>query len=1635
MERSARFFAEAIDIHRDHLGSEDAKIYEKLHDDLDAELSEGSEQLQKRFQWLERDLRLYSDADQISAEDKERLLHFTKRVIDDAMELSATRGEYAALGVLLKKGPKDGALAADKILNEGDLFANLDIPENLRGWFGENILAQAVTRDFSDRKKYNQEMLEQVNSNIRTIERWNLAESDAHLSRYAAKIKFYRDNKNADAVKEAEDRYNDLARKLQRQTRELFNDQVINGARSRGELQILYRLADKPTIGKRPVAEIAEPVVAEPQIDLQSKTAPVGDPQPDTKPADTQASTADSNLTQETDAASTSGNESPQTGTQTTEHKTAADTDATAGYETALQTLHKKGLALDPDYDAEAAEPALKSFVEYYLPFKSDEKIAPDDADKLDALGLAAELYHKANGDFEKMTSPELLELVLFANPSQGTAPQTADTPETGTAADAAADETAADKPDGKPETPLVTPADLDAFTRMAGNLNYDALVKQMSEQAHDGKLPAMDILGLLDEELNPEQGYNHKLAKDQMREFIIAIKGDPDQEISLGNHQAVQNLARLALAYKLTNGDMTKVAALYGRGNDNENDNEMAIIDDSVSRFKTVLAKYHEEETPETGAETAGVDNKDNPSQTQDNWLDTDNVNWAYVAGGAGLAGLALRKYLKSRTAARVATVTPAAAQPAAGANANAAGENRPAGDVDAAQTERPAEGVDTQQTRAAGTQGEAETAAHNTAEGNNVHRGQAQAAATVGDSAEMENALRRENLELKQNNLKYKEKELDDLKFDHRQLKEEYDKSPEKNAKTEKLLQFMEEGIDSKETNIEAIRREIYETERALEGRPRTAQIERTVEPARTQAERTVEAVQATESGRPVAAADNTPPSAQRTPVTPPRAGSQAQPELVPHTVLEAPAEQNASRQTETARPVISPDSVQSNETAKGSDPPISDSAGAKQSADGTIPDKSTASQTTGTDNRASAAETLNVLDDRDISRPERFGPTMDAYNKRSLRERTKKLNKEKSFLQAEREQLIHQHPDSKLWKKHEEREERYKKDRQELEKDWEGYKQRGEQLATEGKQLKTREDALNKEFADFEKSKNTLTPQEREVRGGELMTKRVMLHADSMTHADRLAYYQGAQFSLISGHPAEAAKPTRLKPENPEPYADNTKALAEAKKQLAKEYQKLGKESEKIEVEEEKLKRAKAKFKLPTDRPLSSSEQNQLKKIEDMQLDIDTKKAQLTARETALGEHSDSYTQALKRYEQREKALDAEQKKLYEKQEDLEKRSRELEREKSGLKPKDYVEKSRALASEQDNLHTERTNLDAKRAAHNGERYSHTSARPGDVLKPWQPATAFNDVKFGRGIGIGLGSWSLFGRTMTVEGRQDFKDQFSLAATGAAADVTGIVADSVEIRQATKIAQAAQESKAAAKAVGVVRSLAIEETLETASKVAGKIKTGSRLATPIAVGTQVISTGVELELGRRKGDAGRAAGATGAAAGAATGMAIGAGIGFWFGGVGAVPGAAIGVAAGAGLGFLGAVYGEKAGRMALTSTFSKWFGIDDAILKAGEGGVEIEVAKHYDLNKDGMLSLDEIKKGLEKNGIHSLSEMDTDRNGLTNEELKTALRRGLEGSAGLAKGQFSEASTPDTTLVGAGVGGPKIDPMKHK
>ncbi|MBP7722321.1 MAG: hypothetical protein KA155_07265 [Alphaproteobacteria bacterium] len=1075
MERSARFFAEAIDIHREHLDPEDTG-YTSRHSKLDAELAGGSAEIQERLNTLEGDLKYHSDPGSISPEDKQLLLMYTENIIDSAIELSAARGEHAALGVLLKKGPKEGALEADQILNKGDLFAKLKIPENLREWFRENILAPTLAKDFSERKKYDQAMLEQVNSNIRTIERWNLAESEAHLSRYAAQIKFQTDNKNADAVKEAEDRYKDLAWKLQRQTRELFNDQVINGARSHGELKILYRLADKPAIGIQPVAEIAESTLLEPAIDVQTATAPTTESRQDqstTGPADTAARADDPVSTQSNPPVGGS-----ETGAQTLEQKTdaPATVDPKAGYETVMQILHKKGLALNSDYSAEAAEETLKKFVEYYLPLKSDDKIAPDDVDNLDSLTLAAELYHRADGNFEKMISPELFEDVLFTDPParatlSPTVPPSIGGSGTGTSAgqtgsEVKTDTTGASTSDSKPNSPVITEAGLKTFAEMTKNLDYDALVQQMSNKAQNGKLPTMDIIALLDEELNPEAGtgYDHTLAKDEMRNFLKKSGLDPDQDVNLGDHDTIEKLAKLALAYRLSRGESkqgnpAKVAALYAPGDSSEK----ATLDTAVASFISALAKYHKKEEPKAEGEEEELENEGGgdgtPSQTQDSWFNPDaDVNYMRV-GAVALGALALKKLMKSRSAARQAVKdekqkSEAKSDPKTKTETdNKAGDKKSA-DTEDAKTDKTGpktaeEQIKTARAQVPGT--ETEEAARSNANENGVRRGQAQAVIDEGSSPEMDE-LNQKLLKLQQRDLKHREKKLDELKFERQKLKEKFEASPEKSETDKRLLKMLKNDIEKKQGKIENLRREIYDTETRLAGRSVTQQT-RPVNPASASETRSAhpDGIQTNPSGEAQAQATR---SAGGSTTSRGSVQATAVEELVPHTVLSgddashtpvteqaiksnglASVKNNsaetqttgASRPIETADPSTNGGRPAGTPVTQQQNPSASETV--KKSAAATTPPaenptpESTAKKLSPEFHedvdklkrhvghleepfKPGAIETM--LDERDIPRLPRAEVAMDAYNEASLRERAHAVHTEERGLRAQKEAL---------------------------------------------------------------------------------------------------------------------------------------------------------------------------------------------------------------------------------------------------------------------------------------------------------------------------------------------------------------------------------------------------------------------------------------------------------------------------------------------------------------------------------------------------------------------------------------------------------------------------------------------------
>lgn len=193
--------------------------------------------------------------------------------------------------------------------------------------------------------------------------------------------------------------------------------------------------------------------------------------------------------------------------------------------------------------------------------------------------------------------------------------------------------------------------------------------------------------------------------------------------------------------------------------------------------------------------------------------------------------------------------------------------------------------------------------------------------------------------------------------------------------------------------------------------------------------------------------------------------------------------------------------------------------------------------------------------ILDDRDFPRQPRPEPVRYANNFESLRERNRELKNDAQVLKME-EGLLEdkfreieeksarlrarangshvktpQHEElDKLNKEYKELKREYgKKYKQhegnvaKLNTDLEEYKQHRTALHTESLRLEDAQKALNKEFSDLEKNKNSLSHAEHEMKWRKLMERRIQLHAEGMNHAEQQAAHIGAQFSTLSERPA--------------------------------------------------------------------------------------------------------------------------------------------------------------------------------------------------------------------------------------------------------------------------------------------------------------------------------------------------------------------------------------------------------------------------------------------------------------------------------------------------------------------------------
>jgi hypothetical protein len=277
-----------------------------------------------------------------------------------------------------------------------------------------------------------------------------------------------------------------------------------------------------------------------------------------------------------------------------------------------------------------------------------------------------------------------------------------------------------------------------------------------------------------------------------------------------------------------------------------------------------------------------------------------------------------------------------------------------------------------------------------------------------------------------------------------------------------------------------------------------------------------------------------------------------------------------------------------------------------------------------------------------------------------------------------------------------------------------------------------------------------------------------------------------------------------------------------------------------------------------------------------------------------------------------------------------------------------------------------------------------------------------------QMGRGIGIAMGVQGLaerFGENGTFQ--SDAKREFGLAVAGAASDVVAVASDTAEMVASSRLGSQSRT---------VTALLESGDDLARLSQAASGLRTASqisRVATPVAMVATIASGAIDAEIGRRTGDGQRVAtagattvgGIAGGLAGAATvaqvGATAGAAIGVFFGGVGAVPGAAIGGAIGAVVGGIGgAIGGAKISEVIVESTgagraLQSHFDRESLTAPLAQINQDRTFIRQFDFNRDGELSVSELRSILNRHGYTSIASLDTNNNGsVTPQELRQRL-----------------------------------------
>jgi hypothetical protein len=422
LPHAAGIYVDAVNYYKDRASANDQENYSRKITGLDNQLHTDSYRFSQKYTVLENELAQY-EPNALS------IYEMVTDLVDRAMTINEKRGEYNALKAVTGSADGEGMERASEILNEGQIFANLNIPPHLRDWFRTEIVERVVNERNAAQQQRAEEAQRLAATEIRTALLGPVTQRERKI--YAHKEPYdMAGNLTTGAHQEL---IEGLEEENYRDSKRIFEGHVVPGVRARGQAYVLNALRSNAVIGVKPedapamepasapapaapetpmteprLGIVSDPPPVKAEIDLtrrplsQPESAPVAAPVPAPEPAPVATPDPASNpQPAPLETASTPDDNPPvaeQEQLKLVDFSAVISEQASLGPRTARDILHAFGTAYSDSYDIEQADEKFASAIA-----NLDQVVDLNDVEALAELAQLATLYAYLSGDLSLM--------------------------------------------------------------------------------------------------------------------------------------------------------------------------------------------------------------------------------------------------------------------------------------------------------------------------------------------------------------------------------------------------------------------------------------------------------------------------------------------------------------------------------------------------------------------------------------------------------------------------------------------------------------------------------------------------------------------------------------------------------------------------------------------------------------------------------------------------------------------------------------------------------------------------------------------------------------------------------------------------------------------------------------------------------------------------------------------------------------------------------------------------------------------------------------------------------------------------------------------------------------------------------